>query len=263
MARPGSFRLALLLLLCAAAFPADFTALKPQGHVSDFARVLPAAQKAALEDYCLRVKQSTGAEIALVTLPSLDGQPVEDVALLLFERWGIGSKGRDEGVLVLLALRERRTRIEVGYGLEPVMPDGFSGAILRAMTAALRAGDYGAALTEAAHTIGDTVAKEKNVSIPGASLARRRPAPREREAPLQPFLVALGVLAFLLITGGRGGRGGGPINLLLAMLLGHAAGRSSYRGGGGFGGYDSWGGGGGFGGFGGGRSGGGGASGSW
>jgi uncharacterized protein len=266
--RPAApIRLCLLLALALTAAAADFGALKPQGYVSDFARVLSPQARAALNDYCGRVEQATGAQIALVTLPSLDGQPVEDVAELIYRRWGIGSKGKDEGVLVLLAIRDRRSRIEVGYGLEPVIPDGFAGGVLRAMRDALRAGDYASALGEAARTIGEAVAREKNVDIGAAPIARRRaPAPQD-DAPWQPFVVAITVLAFLLLTGGRGGRGGrggGPINLLLAMMLGNAIGRAGGRGGGGFGGYDGWGGGGGgFGGFGGGMSGGGGASGSW
>ena len=263
-ARPARLLL-LLAALAALALPADFTALKPQGYVSDFARVLSPQARAALDDYCTRVEQATGAQIALVLLPSLDGQPIEDVANLLFQRWGVGSKGKDEGILLLIAIADRRTRLEVGYGLEPVVPDGFAGGVLRSMRDSLRAGDYPAALTEAATTIGTAIAREKNVEISGAPLARRRSPARPDDAPWQPFLVGLGVLAFLLITGGRGGRGGGPMNILLAMMIGNAIGRSGgSRGGGGFGGYDSWGGGGGgFGGFGGGSSGGGGASGSW
>jgi len=263
MPTPRTGRLILLLALALTASAADFAALKPQGYVSDFARVMNPQARAALEDYCSRVEQATGAQIALVTLPSLDGQPVEDVAVLLFQRWGIGNKQNNEGILVLLAIQDRRSRVEVGYGLEPIIPDGFAGSILRSMRPALAANDFASAFGEAAQTIGATIARSKNVEISGQPIRRRAPARRE-EAPLSPFLVALGVLAFLLLTGGRGGRGGrgGTSNLLLAMLLGNALGRS-HRGGGGFGGYDSWGGGGGFGGFGGGMSGGGGASGRW
>lgn len=252
-----------LLALAAGAAAAGPAGLKPQGYVSDFARVLDPRARAQLEDYCGRVEQATGAQIALVTIASLDGEPVETFAVELFRRWGIGSKKNNEGVLVLLAIRDRRSRVEVGYGLEPVLPDGFAGAVLRSMREALRAGDYAAALNEAAQTIGAAIAREKGVEIGGAPLPRRRPAARESDGGWPPLLVALGVLAFLLLTGGRGGRGGGPMNLLLAMMVGDAIGRRSGRGGGGFGGYDSWGGGGGFGGFGGGMSGGGGASGSW
>lgn len=255
----------LLLLAWAVCIPAaDLASLKPQGYVSDFARVLDARARAELEDFCGRVEKATGAQIALVTIPSLDGEPVEAVAEQLFRRWGIGSKQNNEGVLVLLSIQDRRSRVEVGYGLEPAIPDGFAGSVLRSMREALRAGDYAAALMEAAQTLGTRIAREKNVEISGAPLPRRRPPPPDEGQPWQPLLVALGIFAFLLLTGGRGGRGGGPVNLLLAMMLGNAIGRSGGRGGGGFGGYDGWGGGGGgFGGFGGGMSGGGGASGSW
>src|SRR6185295_1187940 len=101
-------------------FAVDWKALKPQGYVSDFAGVIDAQSKAELENYCTRVEQQTGAEIALVTIDSLSGEPIEDVANTIFRAWGVGKKGKDEGVLMLLSIGDRRTRLEVGYGLEPI-----------------------------------------------------------------------------------------------------------------------------------------------
>ena len=256
-------RIASLVLLAGiAAFGVDFSALKPQGHVSDFAGVVDARNKAVLERYCAAVESSTGAEIALVTLNTLEGEPIEDVANLLYRTWGVGKKGTDEGIMLLLVIQDRRSRIEVGYGLEPYIPDGYTGSLLRQMSPALRAGQYGDAMAVAAQTIGSRIAEAKGVTIE-APAPRQRRTPRRQGVPWGSLIGGLVFLFWLLGAGGRGGRrGGGMGGLLTGMLLGNLMGRSmgGGRSGGGFGGFDS---GGGFGGFGGGSSGGGGASGSW
>jgi len=257
----------LLSLAVAAAYAFDFTALKPQGYVSDFAGVIDAGSRAALERYASAVEQSTGAQIAIVTLPSLEGEPVEDVANALYRKWGVGKKGTDEGALLLLSIRDRRSRLEVGYGLEPILPDAAAGDVLRAMRPELRAGRYGPALIEAVQVIGGRIAAAKNLQITAPLPRRARPVAHiERGIPIG--LVVMGFILFSVfagIMGGRGGRrrnSGGFGGVLPAIILGNVIGRSiDFRqGGGGFGGFDS---GGGFGGFGGGDSGGGGASSSW
>jgi uncharacterized protein len=204
------------------------------------------------------VEARTGAQIAVLTVPSLQGEPVEDVANDVFRKWGVGQKTTNEGVLLLLATQDRRMRLEVGYGLEPILPDGFSGSVLRAMSPSLRASRYGEAVTAAVQTIGSRIAEAKGVTIEGSLPRATRQVSR---GPSLPGLI-FGVVVLLWLMGAmRGGRGGGT-GLIAGMLLGNMLGRSSGlgRGGGGFGGFDS---GGGFGGFGGGDSGGGGASGSW
>ncbi len=248
-------RLATVLSLCLApALAVDFGALQPQGYVSDFAGVVQPQARVELEHYCGVVEKSTGAQIALVTLPTLEGEPVEDVANLLFRKWGVGQKGNNEGILLLLAVRDRRSRLEVGYGLEPNLPDGFAGSILRDMRPALRENNFGAALAAAAEAIGSRVAAAKGVRLEEAPLSRRRPQ-RGTHIPWPLMLGGLGLLLWLL----KGGGGGGGI--LPALILGNMMGRSlGGRGGGGFGGFDS---GDSFGGFGGGDSGGGGASSDW
>src|SRR5690554_4133091 len=89
---------AALLLLAAAALPADWKSLRPQGYVSDFAGVTDAASRAQLERYCAAVERSTGAQMALVLLPTLGGEPIEDVANTIFRAWGVGGKESDEGI---------------------------------------------------------------------------------------------------------------------------------------------------------------------
>lgn len=258
--RTGQLSRLLLLLLTAQLWGADWKALKPQGYLSDFAGVVDASSRAALENYAGEVQRSTGAQMAFVTVQSLEGNPIEDVANDLFHAWGIGQKGKDNGVLFLLVIGDRRSRLEIGNGLEPILPDGLDGMLLVQMRPALRAGQYGEAMLTAAQSIGSIIAKDKGVAIT-AQLPRRQV--RERTVHTLPWPLIVGALVlFFLFTRG-GGRGGG--GFLTGMLLGNmmSGGRRDYGGGGwggGFGGGDS---GGGFGGFGGGDSGGGGASSDW
>jgi len=252
-----TLRYALLLaLVVSTALAVDFGALKPQGYVSDFAGVVDGSTKPALERYCAAVERSTGVQIALVTLATLEGEPIEDVANLLFRKWGVGAKGKNEGILLLLVVGDRRSRLEVGYGLEPIIPDGFAGGLLRQMRPALAAQHYGDALAVAAQTIGSKAAEAKGVTIAApAHVPQRRP--RSSSIPWPLLLGGAGVLFWLLSMAGRGRSGGFLPGLILGGLMGRGLGG---RGGGGFGGYDS---GDSFGGFGGGDSGGGGASSDW
>ncbi len=253
--------LAPLLALAAALAALDLDKLKPQGYVSDFARVLDQPSRARLEDYAGRVEQATGVQMAIVTIDSLDGQPIEDVTNSLYRKWGVGKKGKDEGIMLLLAIKDHRDRVEVGYGLEPILPDGFDGSVLRAARPLLQQGAYGQALFAAADQMGSRIAAAKGVALNFSLRPRLRPVQERRSIPWP--VVVIGIL-FLLFLMRRGGGGGG---FLTGMILGNLLGRGGGGGwgGGGFGGYSSGGGGGsgGFGGFGGGDSGGGGASSDW
>jgi len=260
---PGICALLCLNTLCLAV---DWKALKPEGYVSDFAHVIDGQSKAALDEYCGRVEQATGAQMALVTIPTLEGEPIEDVANTIFRAWGVGQKGKSEGIMLLLVINDRRSRLEVGYGLEPILPDGFVGSILREMRPALRDRQYGDAMMAAAQTIGSTIARSKNVSL-DAQLPRRVRRSSRDSIPWPVLLGGLFLLFWLLRAGSRGGRGGGGgggfwTGLILGNLMRGGGGWGGGSGGG-FGGFDSGGGGGGFGGFGGGDSGGGGASSDW
>lgn len=245
-----------------AGWAVDWKTLQPQGYISDFAGVVDASAKARMETYCAEVEQSTGAQMALVTISSLEGEPIEAVARSIFRAWGVGRKGKNDGILLLIAVGDRRTRLEVGYGLEPIVPDGLAGAILGEMRPALRKGDYGDALMAAAQTIGGAVAQARHVTI--QAQLPRRVRPHAGDSIPWPLIIGGVLLAgWLMRAGGaRGysGRGGG--GLLPGLFLGSMMARDSWgsRGSGGFGGFDS---GDGFGGFGGGDSGGGGASSDW
>jgi len=194
--------------------------------------------------------------MALVTIGSLDGNPIEDVTNDLFRKWGVGKKGQDNGIMLLLAVQDRRDRIEVGYGLEPILPDGFVGSTLRELRPYLREQRYGPAMMASAEVMGSTIAKAKGVTL-DTHLVRRAPVSAQRSHIPWPMIIFGLFILFWLLRGGGGG-GGFLAGMLLGNILG--GGRRGGWGGGGFGG-DS--GGGGFGGFGGGDSGGGGASSDW
>ena len=234
---------------------------KPEGYVSDFAHVIDAASRSQIEAYAASVEQATGAQMAFVTIPSLEGEPVDDVANTIFRAWGVGEKGKDNGIMLLLSIGDRKSRLEVGYGIEPILPDGVAGDVLREMRPALRKNDVGDAMLAAAETIGGIVAKAKNVQLTVHPPPRRYQDDTSDHINFPPIL-GLVALVFLL-SRAAGPRGGGGWGVLPWLLLGNLmGGRSSSggRGSGGFGGFDS---GDGFGGFGGGDSGGGGASSDW
>ncbi len=256
-------RFSAIVLLCAKLLPGvDWTALQPRGYVSDFAGVVDAGSREALERYGKALEARTGAQLALVTLPTTQCEPVEDVANTIFRAWGVGQKGKNNGILLLLVVGDRRSRLEVGYELEPIIPDGFAGSVLREMRPALRQSHYGEALMAAAQTIGQRIAEAKGVSLDTPLPRRVRPGTSD----WIPWPVVIGGIFLLFwvlgIGRGSGGYRGGGGGFLPGLLMGSMLGRGwGARGGGGFGGFDS--GDGGFGGFGGGDSGGGGASSDW
>ena len=148
------------VLLWLALWPgsADAAFPSPQGRVNDFAGVLDASTQAALQGLIQDTEQKTGAEIAVVTVPSLDGMTVEQYAEGMFRAWGIGKKGHDNGVLVLVCPSERKMRIEVGYGLEGVVPDGLAGEIVRTrFTPAFKDGNYSRGVLEGVGRISEIV----------------------------------------------------------------------------------------------------------
>ena len=251
---------ALLLGLALAANPhayAQFPKEKPTGYVSDLAGVLSPAARQGLESLCTGLDQRTKAQLAIVTVKSLQGRPLEEFTIDLATKWGIGPKGSDRGVMLFLAIQDRRSRIEVGYGLEPIIPDGRAGEILRSMTPYLRHGDYDGAISLGAASIAQIIAQDTGVSLPGAAIPRRGVPPRSGDSIPQvsrfgAFLISLFVIALFAFV------------YLLAPPEKRNRWKYWFPEGGGSGGWTGGGGGGGgFGGFGGGGFGGGGASGRW
>ncbi len=270
MRKTHLIRVALLpcLLLVTASLSAaeDIKQIRPTGYVSDLAGVIRPEAKTRLEALCAELEQKTGAQMAIVTVQSLEGESVENHAVELFKQLGVGGKKDNRGVLLLVAPTERKYHIEVGYGLEPVINDARAGDAGRTMVPFLRANDYGTATVVAARQLAKYIADDAGVTLSGLPPPERNQSgSRNRGFPV--FWVIVGLIVFfraissLSGRGGRGSGGGGLLWFLLGMLASNG-GRSSGGGwgGGGFGGGS---GGGGFGGFGGGSSGGGGASGSW
>src|SRR5579863_9359072 len=196
-----------LLCLLAPALAVDWKALKPQGYVSDFAGVVDARSKAAIENYAAAVQQATGAQLAFVTVQSVEGEPIEDVANDLFHTWGIGRKGEDDGALLLLATRDHKSRLEVGGGLGGAVPDGMAGLLLDDMRPALRQNQYGSAFLAAAERLGSRIAQSKGVAIPPpATQFRVRRSPQDS---IPWPLILFGIFFLLLLLRGGGNRFGG------------------------------------------------------
>lgn len=227
------------------------------GFVNDFADVIPSAIERRIEGICYEVREKTSAEIAVVTVKTVGEEYYAEYANKLFEKWGIGQKDKDNGVMLFQAAEERSFRIEVGYGLEPIIPDGLAGEVRdKYVFPYFKKGDYGNGMLAGTKAIAGIIAEDAGVEITGAVAPKRRVSRRDNSTGpgLGLFKFLLIGLFFLLFRGGRGG-------LLPMLLLGGLMGRGGVRGGGFSGGGGGFGGG--FGGFGGGMSGGGGAGGSY
>ena len=135
---------------------------KPAGRISDFANVIDAATRAALDQRIDQLEQKTSSEIAVATVTSLDGMEVEEYANKLFKAWGVGQAKQDNGVLVLVAPNERAMRIEVGYGLEGVLPDGLAGQVIREdFLPRFRDNDYSGGIRNGVNRVIDIVEKHQ------------------------------------------------------------------------------------------------------
>ena len=234
--------------------------LKPTGYVNDYAHVLNPGTVAQISDICLQIDQKAHAQITLVTINSLDGADIESYAVDLFKKWGVGSKSTDRGVLILYAIQDHRARVEVGYGLEPILPDGKVGGFQREAIPLMRSDDYNNALLLVTSRIAGVIATDAGIELTGTQ--PRAPVQSRRQPggsmSLGGVIVIIVVVLIILAT---------PLRSIVFWLLFSQifGGRGGGFDGGGFGGggFGGGGGGGGFGGFGGGSSGGGGASSSW
>ena len=228
----------------------------PPVLVTDLAGVLSPEQKQALENKLVAIDDASSNQIAVVILPTLDGNPIEEYATKLFRTWGIGNKKSRNGVLLLIAIQDKKIRIEVGYGLEGAIPDITANSIIdNDIKPAFRQQAYYEGIDKAT----DDIAK---AAVGEYKEARPKKTRSKSKGSGGLFLIIL-IIILAVLRNGRGGGGsniggGGFSDIATGMLLGSLLGGGGRGGGGGFGG-----GGGGFGGFGGGSSGGGGASGGW
>jgi uncharacterized protein len=265
-AKTTVFRLLPAALSLVFAFPAHAQRVdslpKPTDYVSDNAHVLSSDTIAQLDSVCAQLDHSqANSQIAIVTVQTMNGDDAADYANQLEDKWKIGKKGSDKGVLVLLAVGDHKYRIDVGYGLEGILNDAKVGDIGREMVPYLRSGDYDSAVTLAVGQVAQVIAADANVTLTNQPVPAAEPEPQERHSPVLGKVILLIILLIFF--------GGGSI---FRMLLGYGLFSSIFGGGGrgwgggGFGGGGGGfggGGGGGFGGFGGGGFGGGGAGGSW
>lgn len=220
----------------------------PHGAVNDFANVIPQDIKDRMENLSREVLSKTGTAIVVAVIPTIGENDVRDYANSLYRKWGIGEKGKDKGVLIFLALKERRIRIETGYGVEGILPDGLVGEILdKNVIPVFKTGDYGTGLFNAMIAVASVVAKDANVTLSGNPPAEP-PRAKDEKHKSSLFTIILIVITFIVLMATPQGRDMIPWLLLLIFSGGRGG------GGGGFGNF----GGGGFGGFGGGDSGGGG-----
>jgi len=223
-----------------------------QVAVHDFARVIPSSVQRQIEAICIEVWEKTNTAIVDVTIESLGGYSVEEYATKLYETWGIGTKDEDKGVLILNATRDRKVRIETGYGVEGILPDGKVGQIIDDyMIPHLKRGDYGQAHLNAVIILAGVIAEDKGVKLTGAIGRPRRGSGSSRGSGIGKFFSILIIIFLIIVTRGR---------ILPWLIIGSMSGGRGHDDWGGFGGRGGGGFGGGFGGFGGGMSGGGGAS---
>ena len=165
--RYSLFSLALLLSLCfaASAYAEKVAQLNPRGYVNDFAGVIDSETNARITAICTEVDQKAHAQISVVTVKTLEGLEASVFGNELYKKWGIGYKGENRGALILLATDDHKYWNEIGYGLEPILPDGKVGGFGREMVPSLRSGDYSGGLLRITAQIADVIATDRGVKL--------------------------------------------------------------------------------------------------
>jgi len=248
------YRLTAVLFLFAATILSAREVPPLSGPVNDYAAILSADEKETLESFLLALDRQTGVQIAVLTIPSLEGESLESFSLKTVEQWKLGQQGEDNGALLLVSLGDRAVRIETGYGLEGTLTDAKSGLIIRNVIAPrFREGKYGAGILEAVRNMAGIATDNREI----LSESVKNPQKEKSGGNLAGLLFI--IVFYLIMRAGFHRRGGLFAGLLLGSMLG---GRRGGSGGGfssgGFGGFSGGGFSGGGGGF-----GGGGASGGW
>src|SRR5581483_1951054 len=170
MRRLGLIVVGILLLCCTSpAFSEPVSQLHATNYVNDFARVLSPSTVDAVNDLCKQIDDKAHAQIAVVTIRSLDGGDIDGYAVNLFKQWGIGSKATNRGVLILVAIQDHKYRTEVGYGLEPILPDGKVGGFGREAVPFFRQNNYDAGIRLMTTRVADVIASDAGVQLTGAS----------------------------------------------------------------------------------------------
>jgi uncharacterized protein len=249
--------LIILFLLVLGSARAEAPFPRPKGPINDFANVIPTTYEQKMEMVSRELFQKTGISVVVVTMPDIGGAEYNDYANRLYSAWGIGKKGEDKGVLIFVTIKERKMRIEPGYGMEGVLPDGLVGEIRdRYMLPHLKQDRFGEGLLNGTLALSQIIARDAGIKLTGQTPPR---VTKKRRTGLGFFPILFIFIGLMLFSRRRGGSW-----MLFPLLLLGMGGRgygprySSSGFGGSFGGF-----GGGFGGFGGGMSGGGGAGGGF
>ncbi len=251
--------LTLLSVLAAAGYGQGDLPM-PRHYVEDYANVINDSEERSLNGVLQELEQKTGAQYIVLTVLSTEGLPIEQFSIELVEKWKLGQKGKDNGMLFVLAKNDRKWRFEVGYGLEGFVTDQYCGRVGReVLVPYLRKGDYSRGIYQANLQIVQQIATEAGISLTG--MPKVTPVPVRNRRRGLPCFGALPFLMLLQIFGGMSrGRG---MWFFLPFMMGGFGGHGGYGRSGSFGGGSF---GGGFGSFGGGMGGGfggGGASGGW
>ena len=248
--------LALISFLTIGSAQAERPFPNPMGPVNDFADVIAPDYEDKMIAVTTELYEKTGTAVVVVTMPDIGGAEYNDYVNRLYSMWGIGKKGEDKGVLIFVAVKERKIRIETGYGVEGILPDGLVGEIRdRYMVPYLKENKYGDGLLNGTLAVAEIIAGHSGVKLTGQTPVKEPVKKRSGKGFFPLFLIVL-----LLIFSFRRRRGSWVFILPFLFGIGRGSGGGFGSGGvgGGFGGFS-----GGFGGFGGGLSGGGGAGGSF
>lgn len=241
--------LIVLLLLAAPVFGAGIPE-RPANYVTDSAGVIEDRSEAQLNAILRELEQKTTAQALVLTVDTTGDLPITAFALQVVEKWQIGQRGKDNGFLLVLAIKDRKYRFEVGYGLESILPDSLVGSIGRdRMAPYFKQGDISGGVMDAMLFVAGIIAKDSSIQLSGLPQAQGRTAgARVRGKPslLSKIFTVLIFIAFIYMFIRY------PRMMIMMLLLSGMGGRRSH-----------WGGGGGFGGGGGGGFGGGGAGGGW
>jgi uncharacterized protein len=255
--RATSTALITVFFLVIFAFPASaqIKVVPFKNYVSDYVGVIPDNIESQLNGLLSQLEKKTGAQIAVVVVKSTDGVPAADYAVEFGQKWGVGKKGKDNGVVFLAAVQDRKMFIATGYGVEPILPDSKVGRIRdQVILPSFRKGDMASGIVNGTLNLAQEIAQAEGLSIKDLAPNLRAPGPAKRRRSGRSLLGGLPLLLlFLFMLLGRG-----RLGFLPFLLLGSGMRRSGYGGGFGGGGF-----GGGFGGGLGGGFGGGGAGGSW
>ena len=259
----GVLRLLLALLVATLALATPATAQtfpKLTGRVVDAAGLLSPAQVQQLDQLSAGTEKASSRQLVVATIPDLQGYAIEDYGYRLGREWGIGQKGANNGIILLVAPREKKVRIEVGYGLEPIMTDALSSAIInQAILPRFRDGDMAGGIVAGAQAIAEQLklpleAAEQRAQAAAAKRTQRKDGIGDWMVAGFWIMVVVFIVLPMLFSRGRGRRYRGGVAPVVIWGPGWGSGGGSSWGGGGWGGGFSGGGG---------SFGGGGASGSW